>query len=43
VNARIAYDASLHTASAGFELWLDQRDEGRRSPCQCGAPPAGPA
>src|SRR5437764_3302005 len=30
MNARITHDAALHTVSAGFELWLDQRDEGRR-------------
>src|SRR5690242_5379972 len=29
MNPRIAHDASLDAASAGLELWLDQRDEGR--------------
>src|ERR671934_2256519 len=35
MNARITHDAALHTVSAGFELWLDERDEGRRRPRQC--------
>src|SRR5262249_6486285 len=30
MNAPIPHDAALHTVSAGFELWLDKRDEGRR-------------
>src|ERR1043165_7311538 len=34
MNARITHDAALHTVPAGFELWLDERDDGRRRPRQ---------
>src|SRR5262245_53686566 len=35
VNERIAHDALLCVASAGFELRLDQRQEMRRRPREC--------